>query len=378
MEYYLKHYFDPDFDYLNRKPGSNEENDGSDLYSLGYVQNVIAGQLLAETMPLPMAGKNPDPRFIQEKPGLPAGQNTYVDPKYPNYLLAAQNGYVFYLDGKITVKGLLNVRQDVSFNTGNIFFVGDMAVHGAVRAGFNVQANNLKIMGPVDGGVARSRRDMMVEGGARGGVSHNCLLDVGGELLTSKLEKVEARVRGNMVVNQYCLYSTVYAGANMVVREHLYGSTINAYGSVYVGKQLGNKAGVPTKVYLGYDPLSIRQLEKIDELVASVSQTITHLNAVAGHLPPDINETTRKLARMRIQHEAIISRRTELWDRLYKDESFMNNCRLLVPGMVYAGVEVSIGRTFMVVKENCRNVSFRLFEDDILVEPMPAGHKGKL
>ena len=42
--------------------------------------------------------------------------------------IAAAKGYVFYLNGKITVKTLLNVRQDVSFQTGNIFFVGDMAV----------------------------------------------------------------------------------------------------------------------------------------------------------------------------------------------------------------------------------------------------------
>lgn len=71
-----------------------------------------------------------------------------------------------------------------------------------------------------------------------------------------------------MVVEKYCLYSTVYAGANMVVREQVYGSTINAYGSVYVGRQLGNKAAISTKIYLGYDPLSIRQLEKIDKIIS--------------------------------------------------------------------------------------------------------------
>lgn len=377
MQYYLRHYFNPDFDYLRPKPGIGEDGESSDLYSLGYVQNVIAGQLLAEVIPLEQAGAEPDPRFVLSRPVLPGGANTRVDPAYPNYLLSTSNGYVFYNNGKITVKRLLNVRQDVSFRTGNIFFVGDMAVHGSVRSGFSVQANNLRIMGMVEGGVARARRDLMVDGGARGGAGQHCLLDAGDKLLTPFLEKIEARARGNMVVEKYCLYSTVYAGANMVVREQVYGSTINAYGSVYVGRQLGNKAAISTKIYLGYDPLSIRQLEKIDKIISGLSQSITHLKAVAGHLPPDANEASRKLARLVEQRERIMKQRTELWSKLYLDENCMQNCRLMVPGKVYPGVEISVGRAFMLVERPYENVLFRLCYDDIIVEPLPPADKGK-
>ena len=377
MQYYLRHYFNPDFDYLRPKPGIGEDGESSDLYSLGYVQNVIAGQLLAEVIPLEQAGAEPDPRFVLSRPVLPGGANTRVDPAYPNYLLSTSNGYVFYNNGKITVKRLLNVRQDVSFRTGNIFFVGDMAEHGSVRSGFSVQANNLRIMGMVEGGVARARRDLMVDGGARGGAGQHCLLDAGDKLLTPFLEKIEARARGNMVVEKYCLYSTVYAGANMVVREQVYGSTINAYGSVYVGRQLGNKAAISTKIYLGYDPLSIRQLEKIDKIISGLSQSITHLKAVAGHLPPDANEASRKLARLVEQRERIMKQRTELWSKLYLDENYMQNCRLMVPGKVYPGVEISVGRAFMLVERPYENVLFRLCYDDIIVEPLPPADKGK-
>ena len=377
MQYYLRHYFNPDFDYLRPKPGIGEDGESSNLYSLGYVQNVIAGQLLAEVIPLEQAGAEPDPRFVLSRPVLPGGANTRVDPAYPNYLLSTSNGYVFYNNGKITVKRLLNVRQDVSFRTGNIFFVGDMAVHGSVRSGFSVQANNLRIMGMVEGGVARARRDLMVDGGARGGAGQHCLLDAGDKLLTPFLEKIEARARGNMVVEKYCLYSTVYAGANMVVREQVYGSTINAYGSVYVGRQLGNKAAISTKIYLGYDPLSIRQLEKIDKIISGLSQSITHLKAVAGHLPPDANEASRKLARLVEQRERIMKQRTELWSKLYLDENYMQNCRLMVPGKVYPGVEISVGRAFMLVERPYENVLFRLCYDDIIVEPLPPADKGK-
>lgn len=375
MQYYLQHYFNPDFDHLNLKPG--EAGGSSDVYSLGYVQNVINGQVLARMVPLKAVGTKTDLRFILESPVFPAGANTRVDPEHPEYLLAAANGYVFYLHGKITVKKLLNVRQDVSFQTGNIFFVGDMAVHGSVRAGFSVQGNNVRIMGMVEGGVVRARRNLLIEGGVRGGAGRHSKVDAGGKLLTPFMERVDARARDSMVVDKTCLYCTVYAGSNLVVRELAYGGVINAYGSVYVGRQLGNKAAIPTQVFLGYDPVSIRQLEKLDKILKDLSQAVLHLNAVAGHLPPETNEITRKLQVQRRQYDDLLKKREQLWSRLTQDEQAMQGCRLLVPGTIYPGVEISIGRTFMEVERLQQNVLFRLDKDDIVVEPLPVALRSK-
>lgn len=371
MKYYLKHFFNPDYDHQNAKPGGGLGTDeNADVYSMGYAQNVVPGQLLAQIVPLDQIKDAPDPRYIRSSPTLPQGPNTIVHPAHPDYLVADSRGYVFYNEGKITVKGLLNVRQDVSFRTGNIFFVGDMAVHGKVLSGFSAQANNLRVKGMVEGGIVRARRDLMVEGGARGGSGQHCLLDAGGKLLSPFLEKVEARARGNMAIEKYCLYSSVYAGANMIVRGQMYGSSVNAYGSVYVGAQLGNRAGVPTKVYLGYDPFGIRQLEKVDNIISSLSQSITHLKAVAGHLPPDANDATRKLASMRAQRERVKQRRAAIWEKLSEDENSIQNCKIIAPGKVFPGVEISIGKAFMLVERPYENVAFRLCYNDIVVEPL--------
>lgn len=376
MQYYLRHYFNPDFDHQSPKPaGGLGTDDGADVYSLGYAQNVIAGQILAEIMPADKAPNDADRRWLRNTAELPQGTNTRVDPAYPQYLIAASKGYVFYNDGKITVKRLLNVRQDVSFHTGNIFFVGDICVHGSVRSGFSVQGDNVRIMGMVEGGIARARKDLMVEGGCRGGSSQHCLLDAGAKLLTPFVEKAEARARQNMAIEKYCLYSTVYAGANMIVRGQMYGSTVNCMGSVYVGTQLGNHAGIPTRVFLGYDPFAIRQLEKIDALIAELSQSVTHLNAVAGHLPPDTNETTRKLARLSGQREKVLKRRAAIWNRVNIDDATLQNCRLMVPGRVFPGVELAIGRAYMQVERPYHNSIFRLCYNEIVVEPMPERKK---
>lgn len=378
MQYYMKHYFNPDFDHLRAKPGGGLGSDeGADVYSLGYAQNVIRGQVLAEIMPADKAPADADRRFFRDDNTFPAGANTIVNPSYPQYLLAADKGYVFYNAGQITVKHLLNVRQDVSFRTGNIFFVGDLAVHGSVRSGFSVQGDNVRIMGMVEGGIARARRDLLVEGGCRGGSGGHCLLDAGGKLMTPFVEKAVARSRGNMDIEKYCLYSTVYAGANMIVRGQMYGSVVNCLGSVYVGAQLGNRAGLSTSIYLGYDPVAIRNLEKIDAILAELSQTITHLNAVAGHLDPDTNETTRKLARLTGQRDKILKKRANILETLKMDAKAMQNCRLMVPGRVYPGVEISIGKAFMLVERVYENSMFRLCYNDIVVEPMPERKKAQ-
>ena len=373
MRYYIKHYFDPDFDHLDRKADSDAvQKKGVDLYYLGYVQNVIKGQILAQIVPLDSLGEEfvPNPRFIINTIDFPAGQNTFVHPKYPQYLLAAANGYVFYYDGRITVKSLLNVRQDISFRTGNINFVGDMAIHGSVRSGFSILGNNVRILGMIEGGIAHSGQNMIVDGGARGSTGDHCLIDSGGKLLASFLEKMEARVRGNIVINKYCLYCTVYAGNNMLVKEQLYGGSTNVFSSLYVGKQLGNKAGIQTSIFLGYDPLSIRRLEKMESFVAALSQKIMHLKAVCGHLPPETNEQTRRLERLTKQRDLILTQSRTHARKLAQDQEALAQCRVICPGTVYPGVEISVGQSFFSVDKIYENVLFRLSSRGVTVEPL--------
>ena len=371
MLYYLIHYFDPDFDHLNRKPDADAvQKKGLDLVNLGYVQNVIKGQILAQIVPLDTYEGEPNSRFIMHTIEFPAGQNTFVHPNYPQYLLSAANGYVFYYEGRITVKSLLNVRQDISFNTGNINFVGDMAVHGAVRSGFSILGNNVRIHGMLEGGIAHSNGNMIIDGGARGSIGDHCLVDSGGKLLANFLERMEARTRGNIVINRYCLHCTVYAGNNMLVKEQLYGGNINVFSSIYVGKQVGNKAEIPTSICLGYDPINIRRLEKLESIVTAISQRIMHLKAIVGHLPADTNDKTKRLQRLLRQRSNLLEASRALSKKLADDSAILRECRLIVPGQVFPGVELSIGHFYYSVNQVFENVVFHLVNREIRVEPI--------
>ncbi|MDR2696594.1 MAG: FapA family protein [Deltaproteobacteria bacterium] len=374
--YYLRHYFDPDMDHLALKPRVSS-GDEADRYNLGYVQNTINGQVLAEVVPLTEIGNTTltslNPRFFLAEPVLPQGPNTRIDPRYPQYLLADANGYVFYHEGAITVKKLLNVRGDVDFHTGNIFFVGDMAVHGNVRAGFEVQANRILIKGMVEGGVVRARTDLALQGGARGGVSARCLLSAGGDLRLPFVEKAELRAGNTIYVERTCQHATVFAGSNLVVKDRLQGGVIHARSTIYVANQLGTSTASPTAIYLGYNAPRIRQLEKLDARMDELATRVAHYTAVAGHLPPDATPTTRKLAMGRQKLEVFRQRREQLWATLAADERLAGSCRLVVPGTVYPGVEVSIGRAFLTVESVYRNVVFQLQGDEVIITPNTPG-----
>ena len=370
MSYYLRHYFDPHFNHLSLKPKVSADG-RADRYNLGYVQNVIRGQILAEMIPSDQENE-PELEFFRSEPELPAGFNTAVNPDYPQYLLADANGYAFYLDGKVTVKNVLNARGNVDFHTGNIFFVGNLAVHGDVKAGFEVQANDILIKGLLEGGIARAQHDMVIQGGVRGHANGKCLVDAGKSLRISHVENAEVRSHGKLLIEKFCLHSRLYVTGNVMVQGRLYGGSCQANGTVYVSESLGNASGTPTEILLGYDPFRIRQLERVETHLAELAQRVMHYAAVAGHLPPDANELSRRLAAARYKQKRLQGHRQELWNGLSMDEGRAAACRVLVPGTVHPGVSIAIGRAVFTVSTPMHNVMFCLEDNAVKVQPMPA------
>ena len=375
MSYYIRHYFDPHFDHLAVKPKVSPDG-RADRYNLGYVQNVIKGQILAEIMPT-SGVEDPELEFLTTEPVFPAGPNTTIDPQYPQYLLADANGYAFYLDGKITVKNVLNARSGINFNTGNIFFVGNLAVHEDIRAGFEVQANDVLVKGLIEGGIVRAQRDLAALGGVRGRADGRCLLDAGQSLRVSHVENAEVRSHGRLMVEKFCLHSRLYVAGDVVIQGRLYGGVCQSNGTVFVREALGNASGTPTEVQLGYDPFLMRQLERVESRLAELAQRIMHYAAVAGHLPPDSNDLSRRLSAARYKQKRLQEHRLELWNALSEDENRAMHCRVLVPGTVHPGVDIAIGRSVFTVTTPMHNVMFSLHDNSVKVQPLPDPKKIK-
>lgn len=373
--YYLKHYFNPDFNHFNVKPVFNADG-RTDRHNLGYVQNVVQGQVVAEIIPLESVD-SPDPRFVLSEARFPQGPNTLVDQTNPMLLLAGVNGYIFYLDGLITAKNVLNIRGDVDFHTGNVFFVGNMAVHGDVKAGFKLQANDLLIKGMVEGGVVRARSNLAVQKGVRGGMRSSglgrCMLDAGGDIRVGHVEASEVRARGKLFIDRFCLHSTLLAANDLMVQGRLQGGTSYVYKTAYVHEMLGSKNHTPTTVQLGYNPFTLLELERCTEWIKHVSSRLSYYQTIASHRAENYAKAKQHLSAYRYRLKKLNQWHEALKAQLANDEKQAFSSRLVVAGDVFPGVEISIGNKSIKIHYDIKNVVFERKEDAVVIKPFRKG-----
>ncbi|MDR1946815.1 MAG: FapA family protein [Desulfovibrio sp.] len=356
--YYLHHYFDPDLNYKRLTPKLGPGGTTNTRY-LGYVQNVVRGQVLAELVDLEsFSVAERDPRFVLKKPYLPVGPNCALHESNPNKIVAASNGYVFYNQGLISVKNLLNIRGDLNFATGNVFFVGDVVVHGDVQTGFSLQGRNVMVKGHIMRSKITAVHDLVCLNGIRGGsVSADfrpdkdfvanwepvALLETGGNLRLRFCEHANILARGNVIIEDSCLHSTIYVGGNLVVKGRLQGGTVVAGGLVYVGERLGSDFGERTRVLLEQDPFEYKQLRDnadmiayLEDCAASFEYRMLTNKESAAYYSQRIMLAERML-------KSLISKNRELWDKFDMDSDPVAARKLVVNGKIMPGCEIFFG-----------------------------------
>lgn len=134
---------------IAERTGPAETADGRvDYRNLNLIQNVQKGQLLAVKLdPTPgTPGMTVTGKPVPAKPGKAAiirrGRNTVLDETGHN-LYSTIDGHVRVVEDKIAVEPVYEVGGDVDFASGNIDFVGDVVIRGAVTSGFKVRAGGM-------------------------------------------------------------------------------------------------------------------------------------------------------------------------------------------------------------------------------------------
>ena len=367
MWYYIHHYFDPDFDHLHLKPVADSKGQVN-LRNLNYVQNVVRGQILAEIRPLdPDTSPLPEKRFIMREPVMPAGANTHVDPENPNRLLATQNGFVFYYNKEITIKHLLNVRRNIDLHTGNIAFVGDIAVHGDVNSEFELRANNVLVKGIIEAAFIRTSGSIVGEGGFKGAQEGKLIADK--DIRLAFAETGEIRAGKNIAIDGTCLHCNIFSGSNLLVRGRLAGGVTRARHKVYVAHQLGLASTTPTRVVLGQNPFVYRLIKKMEKEQERLQQKKDRLDTMrerqlqkTGEEPPLDKHYLLIQKKLEVLRRKLIDLHPHLYEEnLYKD------CILVVPGEILPGVIITIGDLSLKVQKPEQNVHVRRIGDEIVI-----------
>jgi uncharacterized protein (DUF342 family) len=379
--YYLHHYFDPDFRHTQLSPVPETDGSVSPRY-LGYVQNVVCGQVLAELTDLKFVPENTrDPRFIYHERYLPVGPNCAPHAENPDKIVAVANGYVFYNNGLISVKKLLNIRSDLGFHTGNVFFVGDVAVHGDVQTGFALNAVNILVKGHIESSKVKGIGDVVCLKGIRGNETPasgddadkhdpdarvpSTLVEAGGNLRLPFCEYVQLRAHGNIVIDGSCLHSLLYVGGNLAVKGRLQGGTVYSNGLVYVEGRLGSDYSMPTRVMLGYDAFNYLQLQKIETRITYLKDRKAFFESMSSRNPVMEQEYADRLNLVKHELRALSHKHKILWNRFETDGRQASECRLVVHGTVMPGCEIYIGAGYLQTSDTDSDVTFFLEDDDV-------------
>ncbi|MBG0775094.1 MAG: DUF342 domain-containing protein [Desulfovibrionaceae bacterium] len=365
MPYFLRHHFEPDLTPRVLRP--KESTSGSvDHHDLGYVQNVVVEQVLAEFVKVTDEAANALPaRFVYAKPEFPAGRNTGVNPSIPTQLLAEANGHVAYENGLIVVKKALRINGHVDYHTGNIFFVGDLMVDGGLHTGFEVQARNTLVKGIVEGARVVAEASIVCEAGVKG--AKQARLFAGKSIRLPFCENASLLARESVLVDGTCMHSDLRVGGKLVVKGRLQGGTARCNGVIFVGEQLGGGTSTVTEVVLGIDPFLDMHLAEVEESIEAASEHLAEYTAhwekggeLAEEFGPRKEQAERKL-------KALERRRTQLGEALARSGA-LDAARLVVPGQVRSGVNITIGPAKTTVREHLENVHFRLEDGEIVTE----------
>ena len=354
MPYFLKHYFDPDWDPLKLKP--QEQADGSvNHHERHFVKNVAAGDLIAEWVPLEEAGENPDERFIAGEKSFPAGKGTGIRRDHPDKLFAAVDGYALYKEGRILVRDTLTVHADINYYTGNVDFVGNVVVEGSVRSGFTIEGGDVRINDQVEGAIISARGNLDCRGGVKGGKT--ALLKSAKDMKLNFCEYATLLSGGDMLVKGALMHSDVYAGRRLAVGGRLTGGNICAYRYIYVGEQLGGGIDTDTSLVLGYKPSLLYDDKRYNERIKVLHEDIASFEKVLNRGNEYKAEYQPKIEAARKELELLKAMKVKLWDGIYATEQ-LDECRVLVPGVVKPGVEICIGSAYYRVDDFLEDVFF--------------------
>lgn len=349
-----------------------------DFKDLNKVQNVLAGQVLAEKLPAEkgIPGRTVLNKLIEARDGrqipLRLGKNTRLSEDGLK-VYSQKDGQVFLSGGEITVREIFEVRGDVDYNIGNIDFVGSVVVHGHVKEGFRIRAQgDVSITG------IAQRCEILAEGKVvcKGGV-------IGGKIKSNQsiaaryIDAAEIFANVDVIVREEIINSNVSAGGRVICltgKGGIIGGKIVA-GLLIVAKRLGSDGYTPTILEAGIDPNIKKKLEQAkvekEKLEKNYEQLVKTLQSIederdAKGLSPKKEAIYKK---MELAKKEYIKGVALADDKIRKLSQYLTNIEnkgtISAKYVAYPGIRMRIKNAEMDIKFEYKGTSFKYANGNI-------------
>jgi len=276
-------------------------------------------------------------------------------------------GRVEYNNFKLFVRDVYELRGDLDLLTGRIDFLGDVVIHGNVRAGTIIKASkSITVEGNVEAAVIIAGGDIVLKKGMQGG--KRAKLSSGGDIYAYFIEYTEVTAKGNVEAN-IILNSNVTCGKTITVkgkRGYIVGGNYKASGMI-LSTNMGNQAEVRTITSVGISEEMMQRNHllntKAETAKKSIAETKRNIDAcLDGRIGNDSVEVRQaKAAQMkrRLQRdERLLEHIEKELEEIRQSMELSQNARVAVKGTAFSGLTVRIDDKELVLNSNYEQVEF--------------------
>ena len=294
-------------------------------------------------------------------------------------LLPDGKTYVAAMAGKIDLRGNnliitgMVVYDNVTKATGNIDFNGSVHIRGTIGDGVHVKATkDIIVDGYIEAAILEAGGDIILAKGNNGKGKGS--IKAGNDVRGKFFENANIVAGGDMEAN-YCLNSTVYVDGGIKIDGRvgkLAGGTIQAGRGIRT-YNLGNQAGLMTKVTVGREQAYFKRKKNVEEQISAAEKELFLLRNAYKEFQKRFPAETRNSIPMFLKVEDSVYTKENELKQLEKEKEQIEyeaangkTERIIVDGKLYSGVCVYIDGTRWNSTE-ATDVTIRKIEDVIVL-----------
>lgn len=358
--------------------------DGSvDYRNLDNIKMTEKGEVLAKVLPPTIGdvgydvyGNTIPGKEGKPCPKLPKGKGTIVS-EDGTEIISDVTGKIIYVDNKISVTEVYEIKGDVGVGTGNILFNGSVIVKGNVMTDFSIKAaGNIEVFGVVEGAEIYSGGNIFISKGITG--MHKAFIQAQGNI-TSKLVKDARLVAGKDIFAEAIMHSKLKVQGKIELKGKK-GLLVGGKASAALGiraKTIGSPMGTITEIYIGVDRNLLEEHNKLTlelgKLKQNYNENAQYLNSMVKKKDTIAGKRDFKTSFLNTVNrvKSLKAKMEEIEEKLNTLSPLIESCDstsiLDVEKIVYPGTNVQIGNAFINIGDEIYKSKFRNYQGEIKV-----------
>ena len=266
-------------------------------------------------------------------------------------------------EGSVKVCSRQVISQDIDFKTGNIVSRDALEIRGSIKPKFRVNAlGDILIRGNIEKAQVRSDANVVVQTGLIGEYS---VIRCRGEVDIQFVERGRIFAGGSVLLRKSAYYCRIHSGGNLTSSPgaRILAAQLVAAGSMVLGS-IGSENAESSLLAAAVAP---DQFQKMFTLKRELSARKEALEALQRRLGPDAeNEDLDDLkqdydmSRRALTNLNLITPVTAADSDLGLSHAL--ECSIVIKGSIFAGSEIRIGNSKMILPITMHNVCFKLRE----------------